>query len=269
MNIIKVTLISIIIPIVFLSINTTNAHVNSKLEQAINSNHRSGENKARDIYRHPKETLEFFGFKPSMTVVELIPDGLWYTEILAPALKGTGKLYGAQYPRRTADHPLTEARERLERDLASDDIYSEVEITDFNIRKVSDFAPAGSVDLILTFRNLHHWKEPGISQMFKDSFKALKNGGALGVVQHQLPEHLAWEDNKRSGYVPMDLVIKLATDAGFTLAGTSNVNNNSKDNAEHPSGVWTLPPAFALGDVDKDKYLAIGESNRMTLKFIE
>ncbi len=267
MNIIKTISISLFIAINFLSINTANA--NSKLEQAINGSHRSAENKARDNYRHPKETLEFFGFKPAMTVVELVPDGLWYTEILAPALKGSGKLYGAQYPRRTADHPLTEARERLERDLASNDIYSEVQVTDFNIRKVSDFAPAGTADLVLTFRSLHHWKESGIAQMFKDSFKVLKSGGIVGVVQHQLPKHLAWQDNKRSGYVPMELVIKLATDAGFTLAGTSDINNNAKDNAEYPTGVWTLPPSFALGNVDKAKYLAIGESNRMTLKFIK
>ena len=126
MNVFKAISIISIITINFLSLEAAHAHTDNNLEQAINGSHRSAENKERDTYRHPKATLEFFGFKPTMTVVELIPDGLWYTEILAPALKDSGKLYGAQYPRRTADHPLTEARERLERDLASNDIYSEV-----------------------------------------------------------------------------------------------------------------------------------------------
>lgn len=254
-----------------LSLNIANAHVSasSQLEHAISGEHRSIDNKARDQYRHPKETLEFFGFKPNMTVVEITPGGGWYTEILAPALKGTGKLYGAHYPDTGEDNYYSNSRKRLEKKLASDAVFSEVVLTDFVPKKASTLAPKGSADLVLTFRNLHNWGNEGVAQVFQDAFMALKAGGVLGVVEHRMPEDQDWETNKRSGYFPKATVVKLAKEAGFVLAASSEINANPKDNAQHPKGVWTLPPVLRLGDVDKAKYLAIGESDRMTLKFVK
>lgn len=241
----------------------------SQLTQAIASDQRSDNNKARDIYRHPKETLEFFGFNSSMTVVEITPGGGWYTEILAPALKGKGKLYGAHYPDTGEDNYYSNSRKKLEQKLASNDIYSEVELTNFVPRQESTLAPKGTADLVLTFRNLHNWKEDGTLQVFKDAYTALKKGGVLGVVEHRMPENQNFSENMSSGYFPEALAVKLALEAGFTLADSSDINANPKDSAKHPKGVWTLPPVLRLGDEDKAKYLAIGESDRMTLKFIK
>ncbi len=245
------------------------AHQTSKLEQAISAEYRSDTNKQRDMYRHPKETLEFFGFKENMSVVEISPGGGWYSEILAPALKGSGKFYGAHYPDTGKDDYYSKSRQRLEKKLASSDIFSEMVLTDFIPKKISVLAPPASIDLVLTFRNLHNWGDDGVEQVFKDAFTALKPGGVLGVVEHRMPETQNWQENKRSGYMPASEVIKLANNAGFKLEASSEINANPKDNANHPKGVWTLPPSLALKDKDKAKYLAIGESDRMTLKFIK
>lgn len=242
-------------------------HGSAALEQAVTGEHRSANNKARDQYRHPVETLAFFGFKPEMTVVEITPGGGWYTEILAPALKGKGKLYGAHYPDTGEDNYYSNSRKKLVAMLASNPIFSEVVLTDFVPRKKSELAPQGSADLVLTFRNLHNWKDEGVEQVFKDAFDALKAGGVLGVVEHRLPAGV--EPEKAPGYVSEANTIKQAKAAGFRFAGSSEINANSKDLADHPKGVWTLPPSFALKDQDKEKYLAIGESDRMTLKFVK
>ena len=242
-------------------------HANSALDYAVVGEHRSDKNKARDQYRHPVETLKFFGFTPEMTVVEITPGGGWYTEILAPALKGTGKLYGAHYPDTGEDNYYSNSRKRLEKKLASNKVFNEVVLTDFVPRQQSELAPKGSADLVLTFRNLHNWKDAGVEQVFKDAFKALKKGGVLGVVEHRLPAGV--DPKKAAGYVSEAKTIKQAKAAGFRFAGASEVNANSKDLAQHPKGVWTLPPSLALKDQDKAKYLAIGESDRMTLKFVK
>lgn len=241
----------------------------SQLDQAINGDHRSDKNKARDIYRHPKETLEFFGFNSSMTVVEVTPGGGWYTEILAPAVKGSGTYYGAHYPDTGEDNYGSKSRKKLEAKLASDPIYSEAMLTDFTPGKESTLAPEGTVDLVVTFRNLHNFEEAGSLQLFKDAYKALKKGGVLGVVEHRMPESQKFSENKNSGYFPEALAVKLALESGFTLMDSSDINANPKDLANHPEGVWTLPPRLKMGDKDKEKYLAIGESDRMTLKFIK
>ena len=245
------------------------SHTLSALDKAIAGEHRSDKNKKRDMYRNPKETLEFFGFKSSMTVVEVSPGGAWYSEILAPALKGQGKFYGAQYPDTGEDNYYSKSRKRLEKKLASNAIFSEMMLTDFTPKKQSVLAPKGSADLVLTFRNLHNWGEEGVEQLFKDAFVALKPGGAMGVVEHRMPESQDWKKNKKSGYVPTTMVLKLAKEAGFKLAASSEINANAKDTAMHPKGVWTLPPVLALKEQDKAKYVAIGESDRMTLKFVK
>lgn len=242
-------------------------HSNAALEKAVAGEHRSAKNKARDQYRHPVETLSFFGFSPEMTVVEITPGGGWYTEILAPALKGKGKLYGAHYPDTGEDNYYSNSRKRLEKKLTSNAVFSEVELTNFVPRKKSELAPQESADLVLTFRNLHNWKDEGVKQVFKDAFDALKAGGVLGVVEHRLPAGV--DPKKAAGYVSEANTIKQAKAAGFRFAGASEINANSKDLAEHPKGVWTLPPSLALKEQDKAKYLAIGESDRMTLKFIK
>ena len=239
----------------------------NSLAAAIAGDHRSDKNKARDVYRHPKETLEFFGFHASMTVVEITPGGGWYTEILAPALKGSGKLYGAHYPDTGEDNYYSNSRKKLEEKLASDDVFSEVELTNFVPRQESELAPAGTADLVLTFRNLHNWKDEGVEQVFKDAYKALKPGGVLGVVEHRLPEDA--DPKLAYGYVSQSKTIAQAKAAGFEFAASSEVNANAKDKAIYEKGVWTLPPVLRLGDKDKEKYLAIGESDRMTLKFVK
>ena len=239
----------------------------SQLEQAIAGEHRSEKNKARDEFRHPKETLAFFGFKPSMTVVEITPGGGWYTEILAPALKGKGKLYGAHYPDTGEDNYYSNSRKKLVEKLASDPVFSEVELTNFIPREESELAPAGTADLVLTFRNLHNWRDAGVEQAFKDAYKVLKKGGVLGVVEHRLPKGV--DAKVAMGYVSQEKTIAQAKAAGFTLAASSEINANPKDMAVYPKGVWTLPPVLRLGEQDKAKYIAIGESDRMTLKFVK
>jgi len=263
-NILKVSMLSGLL----LSSNVF-AQQMSQLESAISGEYRSDKNKQRDMYRNPKQTLEFFGFNSNMTVVEVAPGGAWYSEILAPALKGTGTFYGAQYPDTGEDNYYSKSRKRLEKKIASNAIFSEMKLTDFIPKQVSELAPKGSADLVLTFRNLHNWGEAGMEQLFKDAHTALKPGGALGVVEHRMPEKFDYAENKKSGYVPQSLVVKLAKKAGFKLAATSEINANSKDTASHPKGVWTLPPVLALKEKDKEKYLKIGESDRMTLKFVK
>ncbi|MGB1199490.1 MAG: class I SAM-dependent methyltransferase [Thalassotalea sp.] len=269
MNSIKKIISTSVLTTAILLSGSVIANDTSALDNAITGEHRSAANKARDQYRHPKETLAFFGFSSDMTVVELTPGGGWYTEILAPALKGTGKLYGAHYPDTNEDNYYSRSRKGLEKMLAKKAIFSEVALTNFIPKKESELAPKGTADLVLTFRNLHNWGEEGMQQVFKDAHAALKTGGVLGVVEHRMPADQNWKENMNSGYVPQALVVEYAKAAGFTLAASSEINANAKDDAKHPKGVWTLPPRLALKDQDKAKYLAIGESDRMTLKFVK
>ncbi|MFB0981227.1 MAG: methyltransferase [Alteromonadaceae bacterium] len=265
-TLLSASIISLSLASVTSAAHTMHSSDNKQLTQAVASEHRSAANKMRDEYRHPQQTLEFFGFKSTMTVVEITPGGGWYTEILAPALKGKGKLIGAHYPDTGEDNYYSNSRKKLEKKLASHEIFSEVELSNFVPKKASELAPAGTADMVLTFRNLHNWGEDGVSQVFVDAFKALKAGGVLGVVEHRLPKGATANDNNR-GYVSMDKTIAQAEAAGFTLVASSEVNANAKDMASYEKGVWTLPPSFALKDKNKEKYSSIGESDRMTLKF--
>jgi predicted methyltransferase len=244
------------------------------LDAAIAGEHRSAENKARDVFRRPKETLEFFGFRSDMTVVEIWPGGGWYTEILAPALKDSGKFYAAQYSvnpnygyqRRYFGAFLTKMGE-------TPDLFRDVEITHLDFPYELAIAPEGSADMVLTFRNAHNWVNPGYGAhagplAFKVMFDALKPGGVLGIVDHRWPDPANEDQDAEDGYVSEDRIIALAKAAGFELAERSDMNRNSKDDHDHPEGVWTLPPSFALGDKDREQYLEIGESDRMTLKFV-
>ncbi|WP_306523896.1 class I SAM-dependent methyltransferase [Rheinheimera sp.] len=255
------------------TINTLPSYAaTNPLKDAINHPARSAVNKARDVHRHPYETLSFFDVKADSTVVEISPGGGWYSEILAPLLKEKGKYYAAHQPAdATSDYAKRTRAAYLEK-LAADPVYKAVTVTGFAPDKMYEVAPAGSADVVLTFRNLHNWyeKDKGEASLltaFKTFHAALKPGGVLGVVEHRLPESKLKTDWTDSGYMPQSMVVKVAEQAGFVLDGTSEVNANPKDTADHPKGVWTLPPVLALKDQDKAKYIAIGESDRMTLKF--
>ena len=241
------------------------------LQMAVKHHNRSAENAARDQYRHPVETLAFFDVKPDSTVVEISPGGGWYTEILAPLLAAHGTYYAAHFPAETDSDYYKRNRAAFAEKLASDPVYNRVQLTEFAPGNSSAIAPAGSADVVLTFRNLHNWYNSGgndgMVTIFKDFYKALKPGGVLGVVEHRLPAAKASGDWVKTGYFPQQLAIELAQKAGFVFEGSSEVNANPKDTADYSGGVWTLPPVLRLKEQDRTKYLAIGESDRMTLKF--
>lgn len=229
---------------------------------------------ARDKFRNPAETLEFFGVKEDMTVVEIWPGGGWYTSILNPIVKDKGQLIGAHfYMFEGAPGYYKRSLDGFNDKVANNPLFKGINITEFHPSKALDIAPEGSADMVLTFRNLHNWymadSDDGVLNSFKAFHKALKKGGVLGVVDHRMPENLDQEKYKRSGYIKQSYAIEMAKKAGFKLVATSEINANGKDTAMHPRGVWTLPPRLALGEEDKEKYMDIGESDRMTLKFVK
>jgi predicted methyltransferase len=228
---------------------------------------------ARDAYRHPFETLTFFGLRPDQTVVEIWPSRGWYMEILAPYLRDHGKYYAAIEAPDLADasEEAKKDAEFLRQRIAGDQTdFGKVIITELQPPQKVEICPPGTADLVLTFRNVHNWIEAGTQQgQFDAFFKALKPGGVLGVVEHRAKPGTGMEEMKKSGYVDEAYVKKLATAAGFRFVAASPVNNNPKDTKDYPKGVWTLPPTYELGSADKAKYQAIGESDRMTLKFVK
>ncbi len=244
--------ISIILSL-FMFMSSIDSH---SLKESIESEERDIENIKRDIYRHPKETLTFFGIKPNMTVVELNPGGGWYTEILANYIHYPGTLITAQ-----GDYYM----EKFKKKIDSSSMYGRVEIVSLN----SIFAKENSVDAVITFRNLHNWLGPQIESIFSNSFKVLKPGGKFGVVEHRANPGTDLETMKKSGYVTEDHAIQVALKHGFKLLAKSEINANPKDTKDHPKGVWTLPPRLRLEDLDKQRYIEIGESDRMTLLFIK
>ncbi|MNK11958.1 hypothetical protein D3C87_300090 [compost metagenome] len=234
------------------------------VEEAVNSTFRVEENKKRDIYRHPVETLNFFGVAPEMTVVEIWPSGGWYTQILAPLLVTNGKYIIADPP---AD-PNGYTTKRVEWLASHPEIGAKVEATQFLPPTHLDIAPENSADMVLTFRNVHNWGSKKNQELaFAAFFKALKPGGTLGVVEHRAANTKKFDPKK--GYVKESEVLRMAKKAGFKLVEKSEINANPKDLKNYPKGVWTLPPTLAEGDKDRQKYLEIGESDRMTLKFVK
>ena len=241
------------------------AHAVDPLAAAVADPRRSEANRARDRYRHPQETLAFFGIRPGMTVVEIWPGAGWYAEILAPMLRDEGTYIAAT-------QPPGKYRELTEKLFASDPArFGKARLTIFEAGKPSQIAPPGSADAVLTFRNIHNLMtgDAAAAQAFAEFYKALKPGGVLGVVDHRLREDRDSALERTSGYVKRSTVVRLAEAAGFRLAAESGVNANPNDSADWPQGVWTLPPVLRLGETDRAKYLAIGESDRMTLKFVK
>ncbi|MGB3845687.1 MAG: methyltransferase domain-containing protein [Sphingopyxis sp.] len=227
---------------------------------------RTPANLARDKYRHPAETLAFFGVKPGDTVVELWPGGGWYTEILAPLAKaGGGILYAAA--------PWERGLNRVkEWQGAKPDVYGAVRLAEFPAAGTNPKVPDGSADVVLTFRNVHNWRFDGAdntANAFRQIFAMLKPGGTLGVVDHRLGEGDDAAKEEKSGYMKESSIIAFAEAAGFKLAAKSEINANPRDTKDYEKGVWTLPPSLREGDKDREKYLAIGESDRMTLKFVK
>lgn len=236
--------------------------------QALNGAHRSESHTARNTYRHPRETLEFFGLTPGMTVMEVSPGGGWYTEVLAPLLRGNGRLIaahadanGGAYSRRSLGGFLQKLAENHE-------LYGSVEVTALQPPRATRPAAPESVDLAVAFRNVHSWLRMDQAEMhFAAIYDALKPGGVFGVVQHRGLPGATLESMKNTAYVSEEYVIELAELAGFELEARSEINANPRDTKDYPKGVWTLPPSLREGEKDRARYLAIGESDRMTLRF--
>lgn len=239
------------------------------LEQAVAGDHRSAEAKARDPYRHPVQTLNFFGIKPNMTVVEISPSGGWYTDILAPYLREKGTLYAAAGNPAASERAAAGVKAFTDKMAAKPEIYGSTKVSVF-AKDAMNIAPAGSADAVVSFRNVHNWYMGDFApQAFQAFFAALKPGGTLGIVEHRLPEDKPDSLMKTSGYMKPSYIRSVAEAAGFKYVATSEINANPKDTKDYPKGVWTLPPNYAEKDVDKAKYAAIGESDRVTMKFVK
>jgi predicted methyltransferase len=247
----------------------TDPATSAALDTILRSEHRAPEQRARDPYRHPKETLEFFGIRQDMTVVEVWPGAGWYTEILAPLLKDRGQLYTALLDPASGEYAKNTVDTYRQKLAMRPDLYGKVLTTTLAAPPAkSEIAPAGSADLVLTFRNLHNWMMFGWE---KDALAAihaaLKPGGVLGIVAHRGDPKLPQDPKAASGYVNEDYAIRTIEAAGFRLVERSEINANPKDTKNYEKGVWTLPPGFADGD--DARYQQIGESDRFTLKFVK
>lgn len=260
-----------------ITLSCTLLHVNAApqdaIAEAVADSSRSSEARLRDEYRNPQQTLRFFGVQPGTTVVEITPGGGWYSDILAALLKDNGKLIAAHFhvDENTRGY-YVKSREKFAERVATDPAYSAVEMSTFHPVHATTITAPDSVDSILTFRNVHNWYmggEQAMNDAFSAFFRVLKSGGTLGVVEHRLPESAPDAMMKSSGYMKQSVVVKAAEQAGFKLVASSEINANPMDRATHPKGVWTLPPSLRLGEENKAMYLAIGESDRMTLKFVK
>lgn len=243
------------------------------LDSAIAGPQRSEQAKARDVYRHPKQTLQFFGLAPTQTVLEIAPGGGWYTDILAPYLRDAGHLYEAQYvsPSARSDAGERAADAAFARKIAgAPAIYGNVVVGTLRAGEFTGFDSSERFDRVLTFRNIHNWIKDGqLDANLRAFYHALKPGGELGVEEHRARPGTTIQQMIDSGYVTEAFVIEHAKAAGFVLAASSEINANPRDTKDYPHGVWSLPPTYAGGDADRMHYAAIGESDRMTLRFVK
>ncbi|RZL02832.1 MAG: methyltransferase [Rubrivivax sp.] len=242
------------------------------LRAVIAGQHRSAANRARDGARHPYETLRFFGLRPHHTVIEITPGEGWYTEILAPYLLARGRYIAAQYAHDAAQEYRRDLRFKFQAKLAHNSpLYGQVQVGTFSEQgTLVNAGRRGNVDAVLTFRNVHNWIEADhLDASLKAISGALKTGGVLGVEDHRAPPGTPLARVKETGYVTEALLLERARAAGFELVETSEVNANPKDTKDHPNGVWSLPPTLRGGEVDRNRYLAIGESDRFTHRYVK
>ncbi len=242
----------------------------ARLRALLEAPHRSARNVARDRYRHPLETIAFFGIRADSTVVEILPGSAgYYMEILAPYLRDRGRYIAANRDEAAPPAYLADHRKLLERLEAEPGLYGKVEVQPFNADR-HEIAPAGSADVVLSFRNIHNWiARDELEGALRVFHAALKPGGVLGIVGHRGRDDLPQEAQTQNGYVRQDVAIALVEKAGFRFDGASEVNANPRDTKDHPAGVWTLPPTYRLKDQDRARYEAIGESDRFTLRFVK
>ncbi len=238
------------------------------LLDVVQGDHRLEKNVMRDVYRNPYETLSFFGVREDMTVLESWPGGGWYSEILAPYLKGKGSLIAATYDRNPSTQKKWQASTNKgydDRYVADKETYGDITLVSFAPETGKDIATPGSVDMVLDFRNAHNWIQSAPDAVPAAWHKALKKGGILGIVDHRLNHDQSY--NPKNGYVHVQQIIDIMNKHGFEFVEKSSINRNLRDTRDHPQGVWTLPPTLAMKDEHKNKYLAIGESDRMVIKF--
>jgi predicted methyltransferase len=249
---------------------STREETSDGLTRILGGEQRSEENRARDAYRHPKQTLLFFGIRPEMRVLEVWPEPGWYTEILAPLLRDKGKYYAAVIAADPASPYTTKRLTAYQGILAArPQLCDRVQVLTLPVDG-GDVVPPGSLDMVVTFRNLHNWMAAGdASQVIATLYRALKPGGVLGIVEHRGNPAVPQDPRAKSGYVNEDFAIRLIEAQGFRLVAKSQVNSNPKDTKDYEQGVWTLPPSYRLGDKDRDKYAAIGESDRFTMRFVK
>lgn len=246
--------------------NETTATDSASLEAVLQSSARAPENRDRDKYRHPLETLEFFGLGSNMTLVELWPGSGWYTEILALFLAEKGQLIVTSF-----DPQKNYIAKAFQQKLAANPtIFGKVKVAQIDPPNELTLAPDNSADMVLTFRNIHNWVSAGFAdRVYAAAYKALKPGGILGVVEHRAKPGTSLQQSIFTGYMSQEGVIAAIEKAGFKLADKSEINANPQDTKDYAGGVWSLPPTLSLGANNRDRYLAIGESDRMTLKFIK
>lgn len=240
------------------------------LDVILAGNQRTAADRARDAFRHPEQTLLFFGIRPSTRVLQVWPESGWYTKIIAPLVHARGRYY-AGVVAAAPDNRFQAARlARYRRLLASrPDLYGRVKVVPFPLDG-SDVLPPGSVNMVLSFRDLHEWMALGDApQVLSTIYRVLAPGGVFGVVDNRGNPGVPQDPRARNGYVRQGYAIRMIEAAGFRLVATSEVNANPRDTKNYPAGVWTLPPDYRLGKVDRARYAAIGESDRFTLKFVK
>ncbi len=241
-----------------------------KLRSIVSDDHREPNNAVRDEYRHPVEVLKFFQLRDDMSAMEIWPAGGWWTEILAPYLTENGKYVAAHFPDQGDSSYYSRSLNSFKNKISDDpENYGAVTLTSLMPSAgIDEPVQKGSMDIVLTFRNLHNWMASGSErEMIQIAHNSLKRGGLLGVVEHRAASGTPQDPKAKSGYVREDFAIDLIESLGFKLIAKSEINANAKDTKDYPGGVWTLPPSYREGDVNRDKYAEIGESDRFTLLF--
>jgi predicted methyltransferase len=249
---------------------STRQETTNELNRILAGEQRSTAERARDTYRHPKETLLFFGVRPEMNVLEVWPEPGWYTEILAPLLREHGRYTAAVIAPSPSSPYVTKRLTEYHDFLASHpELYDKVEVVTLPTDG-SEVVPPNSLDMVVTFRNLHNWMAAADApQVLASLYQALKPGGVLGIVEHRGNPAVPQDPKAKSGYVNEEYAVRLIEAQGFRLVAKSEINANPRDTRDYEQGVWTLPPTYRLGDKDREKYAAIGESDRFTMRFVK